>query len=266
MIFPASFKSWLEKQTWYLRLRYSAPVLQSWLRLRPSVKRELDTQRRMYLSLVNGVAGSSRLVFDIGANEGFITAMFAEAGYAVLAVEPSTRNLAILQQRFHNNKNVTCLGKAASDKTGHLDFFETGRQHALATASEKWKQQQPGLYTSAQRVVETVTIDQLMSQYGEPCFVKVDVEGHEEAVLQGLTAKLPLVSFEAILPLFINETENTIGHLNQLGPGSLFNYARNNNLQWDEFRPAEEMINMLHRLPPGTIEVFCKMLVSPSAT
>src|SRR3712207_4004547 len=119
---PAALKNRLEKKEWYLKFRYSPLVLKAWLRLRRGVANELKEQKKLYASALN--SSSAKLIFDIGAHEGFVTQMFADMGYAVIAVEPSRRNAAILQARFRRNKRVHVLRKAVSDKEGEQLFFE----------------------------------------------------------------------------------------------------------------------------------------------
>ena len=40
------------------------------------------------------------------------------------------------------------------------------------------------------------TLDALIAEHGLPDFIKIDTEGHEAAVLQGLSAPVPALSFE----------------------------------------------------------------------
>lgn len=264
MFLSSSIKRWLEKQEWYLRARYAKPILNAWLLLRPSVKRGLQKQEQLYLALLNSVKSSSRLVFDIGANEGFLTDIFEKAGYKVIAVEPAKRNISILKSRFGNNSNIRIVKAAISDKPGAINFFETENAHAFATASNKWKdsavKNDPGIIYKTESVsVPAFTIDQLISQYGLPCFVKIDVEGYEESALHGLNQKVSLISFEAILPAFMQETENCIKHLRRISSNAGFNFAIDNQLQWEDFSEADKLLNVIKQLPSQTIEVFCKM-------
>lgn len=264
MFLPRNIKNWLERQEWYIKIRYAKPVLNAWLLFRPSVKRELQKQARLYLPLLNCISSSSKLVFDIGANEGFLTDIFVKAGYKVIAVEPAKRNISILKRRFANNSNTRIVEAAISDKPGEINFFETENAHALATASNKWKdsvvKNDPGIIYKTESVsVPAVTIDQLISQYGQPCFVKIDVEGYEGTVLQGLNQKLPVISFEAILPTFQQETENCIKHLKGIYENAVFNYAVSNQLQWEDFERTDKLLTEINQLRPQTIEIFCRM-------
>ncbi len=264
MLLLRNIKNWLERQEWYIKIRYAKPVLNAWVMLRPSVKRELQKQKQLYLPLLNSINSSSKLVFDIGANEGFLTDIFEKAGYKVIAVEPAKRNISILKSRFGNNSNIRIVEAAISDKPGEINFFETENAHAFATASNKWKDSAVNdnsgiIYKKESVSVPAVTIDQLISQYGLPCFVKIDVEGYEESAMHGLNQKVSLISFEAILPAFMQETENCIKHLRRISSNTGFNFAIDNQLQWEDFSEADKLLNEIKQLPSQTIEIFCKM-------
>ena len=44
--------------------------------------------------------------------------------------------------------------------------------------------------------IKTVSVDTLIQQFGEPTLLKIDVEGYEYNVLQSLSKKVNMVSFE----------------------------------------------------------------------
>jgi hypothetical protein len=61
--------------------------------------------------------------------------------------------------------------------------------------------------------VRTVTADALIAQYGRPAFIKIDVEGGEPAVLDGLDdGRCPALSFE-YLPGAIDEVRACVDRL-----------------------------------------------------
>ena len=57
--------------------------------------------------------------------------------------------------------------------------------------------------------VEVTTLDRLIAIYGAPTFCKIDVEGSELQVLEGLTEALPALSFE-FLPVSIKRAYGCI--------------------------------------------------------
>jgi hypothetical protein len=59
-------------------------------------------------------------------------------------------------------------------------------------------------------------LDALIAQFGKPAFCKIDVEGAELKVLQGLSHALPALSFEYI-PAMIEGALGCIHRLDQLG-------------------------------------------------
>lgn len=254
-------KHWLEKKNWYLQLRYHPLTISAWLKLRKPVARKLSGQKKLYQSVLENL--NKKLIVDVGANEGFLTSIFTSFGFDVVAIEPSQRNFLILKTRFAKTSNVKLMQAALSDGIGQGFFFENVKDHAVSTLSEKWKMIREEKYLSKKNyndavLVQTITLDEVIEKFGVPGFIKIDVEGHEEKVLKGLTQAIPLISFEAILPQFMEETINSIEHLFSLSENASFNYTAGYRLAYDHFVSKNELIQSLKSLPPQTIEIFCK--------
>jgi hypothetical protein len=71
--------------------------------------------------------------------------------------------------------------------------------------------------------VEVTTLGELISQFGCPAFCKIDVEGFELQVIQGMKTPVPCLSFEST-PEIIRPTTEVIDRLASLGE-YMFNYS-----------------------------------------
>jgi FkbM family methyltransferase len=133
---------------------------------------------------------------DVGANVGVYTGAMAArvgAGGRVWSFEPTPRSGALLQRMLDLNgfRHVTLVRSAVSDRQGSTQFQVTSHSELNAVGA--------GGDTIR---VDTVTLDHAAREHGwrEVAFVKIDVEGHEAAVIAGarefLAAASPLVQFE----------------------------------------------------------------------
>jgi FkbM family methyltransferase len=129
------------------------------------------------------------IFYDIGANVGFFTAVAAKLVTStgkVYSFEPVPENAAIVRHnvRQNNFSNVTIIEKAVSATTGEgkLWLARYAGGHTLSDADLP-----PDLKGSL--AVELVSIDRLIEQkeIDPPTVVKVDVEGAEFDVLQGMS-------------------------------------------------------------------------------
>ena len=141
------------------------------------------------------------LCFDIGANIGSKTMVLLELGAKVICVEPQKDCLDKLRRSFSRNKNIVIIAKGVASSEGVLNIFLCKDAPAFSTMSERFKNNSVFAKEDGYRWTETektsvTTLDLLISQYGIPAFCKIDVEGFEEIVLEGLTKPLPLLSFE----------------------------------------------------------------------
>ena len=137
--------------------------------------------------IIREYVGSGDTVYDIGANMGYISLSLAKrvgARGRVIAFEPVPQNVHLLRRNLEDNKltNVELLAVAASDTSGEAVIRIAEN---LSMASLIWHRHNP---SAVELVIKTVVIDNLVDagQLPEPRFVKIDVEGAEGQVLQGM--------------------------------------------------------------------------------
>ncbi len=125
-------------------------------------------------------------VWDIGANVGLYTAIFAEAAGPtgrVIAFEPTTACFSELQGRFANNPQVVLKNVAVGASDGVLSMAiepdALAATHRIVTCHAGGGG--GGVWVQVQSAASLVAEDPELF----PQIVKIDVEGHEGAVLDG---------------------------------------------------------------------------------
>lgn len=165
------------------------------------------------------------LCFDIGANVGDKTDIFLGLGAKVVAVEPQESCWRVLKRRF--NKNVCIEPVALAGKQGSRTLF-VDRSTTISSVSKDWIKavKESGRFSSHKWAykmsVQATTLDALINKYGQPAFCKIDVEGAEFDVLQGLSRSIKVISFEFVRER-IEPSLDCIDYLSNLGKAE-FNY------------------------------------------
>lgn len=108
------------------------------------------------------------------------------------------------------------------------------------------------------RKVETTTLEELITTYGELFFVKIDVEGYEPQVLRGLKRPVKYMSFEVNLPEFRAEGLECLELLEKISEHGRFNYALDCRQglilkQWVEF---QEIVQVFNACKEPCVELF----------
>ena len=141
------------------------------------------------------------LVFDIGANVGTMTGIFASLGARIVAVEPNP-DCAKHIERATSRETVEVLQAAVGELDGFAELKVSDRKDKMSSLSQAWceavsneNRDYVGMWNRSVSV-PMITLGSLAQRYGAPFYIKIDVEGYEEQALSGLSSRPPLLSFE----------------------------------------------------------------------
>jgi FkbM family methyltransferase len=149
--------------------------------------KEFSQRREFYRKLI----GENDLCFDVGANIGDISAVLLQLGARVVAIDPQPAAMRELKARLDDNRNLTCVEAGVADKPGQLDLY-LHDQVGTTSMVQDWS---AGNVTG-KITVPVTTLDALISRFGLPKYCKIDVEGFELNVLEGLSKRINLLSLE----------------------------------------------------------------------
>lgn len=227
---------------------------------------EIKNEDLFYSGLLSPLKKSDALIFDIGANYGWTTLTFLKFSSQVIAYEPDINNLKILRYRFGDTNRLVIEAKAISNNIDGAVFYQNKNSSALNTLSLKWVDaltnsvyREKKIFASEKYKVETSTLDIEIKKYGKPVFLKVDVEGHESSVFEGLHSSIPLIVFEANLPEFVGETLSILESIKNLDQNCSFNFAYNYTLQLSEYVNTDVLALKLKECNFSSIDIICRM-------
>ena len=200
---------------------------------------------KFYAQFIN----AKDLCFDIGANAGNRTDVFLALGAKVVCVEPQLKCVDILTEKYRKNSQIVVVPKGVAAQPGIMPLYLCESASTIATFSEKWKTGRFRDYGWESTVdVPMSTLDTLIQEFGVPAFCKIDVEGFEYQVLQGLSSPILALSFEFTRE-FTNDAKLCMDYLTSIGPVA-FNYTLGESMtlalsQWTD---ANTILDCLHQI------------------
>ena len=132
------------------------------------------------------------IVFDIGANIGFYTKLFAEIvnkkGH-VFAFEPSHESAKKINNLRLLFPNITLEENVVGEKEGNIKF-SIDRNDPTSVANKVFSNRENISNYSKLDEKKMITIDSICKKYSIPNLIKIDVEGYELNVLKGASKTL----------------------------------------------------------------------------
>lgn len=173
-------------------------------------------QREEYCSFVTK-CHPEMLLFDIGAHFGVFSLTAAKLGGTAVAVDPSPISCRMIAREAslnHCTDGIRILRAAVTDATGTIGMLSSGSFTPGYLRVEKRRSHSELTQTRA------ITVDDLSRRFGVPTHVKIDVEGHEGAVLRGavwtLTQFAPTLLLELHNEMIRSASENPATILDEL--------------------------------------------------
>lgn len=134
------------------------------------------------------------VVWDIGANIGYHATAFDSHAGQVHSFEPNASHFDLLTKNLRGGHNGRCYNIAVGDcsKSIMIEEFDPARVANYGAVR---------VGATSGKTVPMKPIDELCKFIAPPDFIKIDVEGHEWAVLQGgaetIKQRRPMIYFEA---------------------------------------------------------------------
>ena len=132
-------------------------------------------------------------IYDVGSHYGYFSMLASElvgnTGH-VFAFEPTAETFQVLQENAARRDNITCNNVAAFRETGEITFLDQGLHDSSlnyivndeAVGNAEHQQADANLIR-----VRAVKLDEFADEHGDPDFVKIDAEGAEGPILEGMS-------------------------------------------------------------------------------
>jgi FkbM family methyltransferase len=135
------------------------------------------------------------LVFDVGMHRGEDSAYYLSLGYRVVAFEANPDLVARCRERFRDaiadgRMTIVAGAIAPPDAHGTVTFYMNTSKSVWGTTSAEWANRNRKLMRSSVPItVPTVDFVRILEEHGTPHYVKIDVEGVDDLVLEAVCGR-----------------------------------------------------------------------------
>jgi FkbM family methyltransferase len=178
----------------------------------PGISRTLihfGTREKDHIYILNKELSSGSVIIDLGANIGYYALMEANIvgndGY-VYALEPSPSNVDMLRKNISlNNYNgiVEVYQMGGSNKTGKEKFYTSEMSNLGTFFPTKYYGESSVTKSSPSIYIKTITIPDFIVDKKPIDFIRMDIEGYEVEVFEGM---MPMLENKSFSPKILFET------------------------------------------------------------
>src|SRR5262245_13270068 len=150
-------------------------------------------------------AKGSRTIFDLGMNNGDDTSFYLRRGFNVVALDANPALCETARKRFRvaiDEGRLTVLNAAIWKRNETATFYVNLDNDHWSSLDIGWAARDGSRYREI--TVPCVTLGSLIEEFGSPHYLKVDVEGIDQNVLEQLQSV-------SLLPLYVSVEDCRLG-------------------------------------------------------
>jgi len=147
---------------------------------------------------------NENLIYDIGMHRGKDTEFYLNKGFDVIAVEANPDLIEDARKKFAEEMEtgqLTIIDKAISEKKGFVDFYINKEKDEWGSIHFGWNS---GSMANLKKIsVESIPFEEIISRYGMPYYMKIDIEGADIICIKSLLkfpVKPAFISCELLSP------------------------------------------------------------------
>ncbi|MFL6760320.1 FkbM family methyltransferase [Sphingomonas sp.] len=133
----------------------------------------------------------TELIYDIGMHDGEDSEFYLRKGFRVVAVEADPeicRTTAERLRTFLDSGQLTIVKRAIAPARGPLTFYRS-ETSGWGSVVSKWAYDNAALGVASEPItVDGITLADLVGEYGNAFYMKVDIEGMDRRALESLAA------------------------------------------------------------------------------
>lgn len=177
-----------------------------------------ESESRLASFLIENLQPKS-FFLDVGAHYGFFSLLAAEIAQhgRVYSFEPSEGAFKILKSNTENLKNVEIFNLAVSNNSKRIEFYEFDNLYAEynSTQIEQFKEEKWFKEGSVKKKkVDSISLSDFIADKNIlPHIIKIDVEGFEDVVIEGLVKYLNSAEIKPLIVLeYLEPKRNNLAH------------------------------------------------------
>jgi FkbM family methyltransferase len=129
------------------------------------------------------------LIYDMGMHHGEDSEFYLRKGFRVVAVEADPeicRSAAGKLRPFVEGGQLTIVNRAIADRAGPVTFYRSARSD-WGTIVGAWDRDNAARGVASEEIiVEAITLADLVREYGDAFYMKIDIEGMDRVALESL--------------------------------------------------------------------------------
>jgi FkbM family methyltransferase len=211
------------------------------------------------MNILKTILKDGYLVFDVGCNIGEKANYYLQLNTKVVGFEPQPKCVNALLKRFKDNDNIV-IEPIGLDKEKGVSVIYEASHDTISSMSLDFintvKKERFSGYNWGEKIdINIDTLDNMILKHGKPNYIKIDVEGYELNVLQGLTTPIDIISVE-FTPELCQSSVDCVNYIESINGECVYNYGYREDLdfKFDTWLNKQDLLSYIESVKDFSFE------------